>query len=80
MTCTQSMEGYLHKQSGGKVGVKSSIGNAISKWDKRWFVLDATKCRLSYYKAEKDAKTGKQARPAIDLLRRNKSFSATSLH
>lgn len=37
------------KQSGGK-SEKKSFGNAVGKWDKRWFVLRGGNTVLCYYK------------------------------
>ena len=33
------MKGYLYKQSGGKLDKTGSLGNAMAKWDKRFFTL-----------------------------------------
>ena len=42
-------EGWLLKSSGGKEHRKT-FGNAMSKWDKRWFVLRGGSTMLYYYK------------------------------
>ena len=41
-------DGWLFKQSGGKS--TKSFGNALGKWDKRWFVLRGGSTMLYYYK------------------------------
>ena len=41
-------DGWLFKQSGGKS--TKSFGNALGKWDKRWFVLREAARMLYYYK------------------------------
>ena len=43
-----SQDGWLFKQSGGKS--TKSFGNALGKWDKRWFVLRGGSTMLYYYK------------------------------
>ena len=53
------MEGYLHKQSGGKQG-SSSKGELLRKWDKRYFVVLAGSTSLKYYKT-KEEYTGKRS-------------------
>lgn len=46
--------GYLEKRS-----------DTASRWDKRWFVLNEGKCRLSYYRTPED----RTARGVIDMQR-----------
>ncbi|KAL1510206.1 hypothetical protein AB1Y20_006535 [Prymnesium parvum] len=58
------MEGWLLKQSGGKVG-KASVGNRLAKYDRRWFVFDPARARLSYYKSDKDPRS---SRPPAGIL------------
>ena len=53
------MQGFLEKQSGGKLDKKRSAGNALSKWDKRFFKLNPGSGLLAYYKTESDAQKGK---------------------
>ena len=43
------MEGYLHKQSGGKAG-GGTKGEMLKKWDRRYFVCPAGRSYLRYYK------------------------------
>lgn len=52
------MEGWLLKSSGGKGDHRKTFGNALSKYDKRWFVLRGGNTMLYYYKAERDADRG----------------------
>ena len=61
------MEGWLLKASGGKEAKGFSIGNAVSKWDKRYFVLRGGSTTLSYYKHERDADkgAGDDERPSV---------------
>ena len=44
--------GWLLKKSGGKEG-KTSFGNALAKWDRRYIVVEDSK--LTYFKRERDA-------------------------
>ena len=49
----RKMEGYLHKNSGGKLGAGRSAGNVLGKcgkWDKRWFSLLEGSTILCYFK------------------------------
>ena len=41
------MEGWLEKQSGGKLQ-KKGLGNTMAKWDRRFFVLRAGTSTLQY--------------------------------
>ena len=54
----RSQEGWLLKQSGGKEG-KKTLGNLVSKWDKRWFSIQGGSSTLCYHKTERDAERGK---------------------
>ena len=58
------MEGWLDKQSGGKLQ-KKGLGNTMAKWDRRFFVLRAGTSTLQYFKSERDASVGKK--PAGEL-------------
>ena len=61
------MQGELQKQPGGTKAAmlarRSSFGNAIDKWDTRWFVLNGN--RLSYFRSRDHCDAG--MRPAGSL-------------
>ena len=56
--------GTLFKKAGGKAFVKKK--RAVSKWNKRWFVLPPGSTRISYYKSETDQMEGQEALGAVD--------------
>ena len=62
-----TQEGWLLKKSGGK-NSKASVGNALQKWDKRWFTLRGGDSVLSYHKSDKDADRGKPAAGEISCV------------
>ena len=64
---TWPVTGWLHKQSGGKLYEKKSVGNKLSKWDKRWFVVTEGGGTLAYYKDPKDASRSKAAQGSVTL-------------
>jgi small GTP-binding protein len=56
--------GWLMKQSGGKLR-GGSVGNALAKWDRRWFLISGNGAPLCYYKdAQQLGGTKRLAKPA----------------
>jgi len=59
-----SPAGFLDKRSDGHTGSKLSsraaIGNRLTKWNRRWFVLDAAAAHLSYYASADAAAEGRE--------------------
>ena len=77
-TLSGRTEGYLLKCSGGKkvkkegsgsrLGMRrASFGNALSKWERRFFVI-TTNNVLQYYKKAQDAATGKSPSGELQLM------------
>ena len=62
------MSGWLLKQSGGKLAKSGSIGNAMIKWDRRWFVLSGPSEMLHYYKAESDMLRGRPPAGSVEMI------------
>ena len=63
------MEGWLFKQSGGsKEGSgrrRRSVGELLTKWDERYFVLTIN--NLYYFKTEQDFKAGEDAKGSLSI-------------
>eukprot|EP00966_Prymnesium_polylepis_P182104 4218397-Prymnesium_polylepis.1 len=51
---TEDYRGWLEKKSGGKV--KSTVGNMLAKWDRRWCVIVGG--IFCYFKSEDEATAG----------------------
>ena len=61
------MEGYLTKQSGGKTTGKSTAGEMMRKWDRRYFKMAAGSSQLAYYKSKEECAAGKPPAGKLDV-------------
>ena len=62
-----AMEGYLTKQSGGKTTGKSTAGEMMRKWDRRYFKVAAGSSQLAYYKSKEECAAGKPPAGKLDV-------------
>ena len=59
------MHGYLHKRSDGKA--HGSVGNALAKWNLRYFALSSDAATLLWYRDQKHHSSGAEAAGSIPV-------------